>query len=230
MKLITTTLLAALLCGSLYAQSFSAGLRSGIGKTLDVAKINEGTINNTWDKELFLRYETKGRFAFEAGATQYIFTRNNSDSYVNTIICFPADDYYYKYERVSQFNKYNVIDFGLSAQLDLTCKGMQQCPVLKNMRSFVGVYGSMGYAYTTTTYTDRSYADGMEVNRILEDKYPYNVTLGLNHTLKYTINKMYITSVVAYGIQPGSFSYMYWAGDPTPNSKLSLRLGAGYNF
>lgn len=71
MKLIFTTIFAVLFIQGVSAQNFSIGARTGLGKTMDVSHISNGTIDNTWDKEIFVRHETKGRFAFEVGGTQY---------------------------------------------------------------------------------------------------------------------------------------------------------------
>lgn len=71
MKYLLITLLISMTLHSAVAQDILGGVRLGIGRTMDIKECTSGFIDKTLDKELFMRYETKGRLAFEVGAIHY---------------------------------------------------------------------------------------------------------------------------------------------------------------
>lgn len=224
MKLIITTILASLALQSASAQDLSVGIRTGLGKTLQLSNLRDGSIHKTWDKELFLRYEIKGRWAFEITGTQYY----------NNYHITPLDFEYFApptSETLDIYSKSNNVDFAVSAQYDISCNYLKEhCPLMKNLRSFIGVNVGVGYRRTTEIYTQKQYADGM----VTKENYKYqsltSPQVGLSHTLTYSLGKVFITSSTTMMLLPFSNQTNWMYQDNYYNSKLSLRIGVGYTL
>lgn len=232
MKLIITTFLATLALQSAMAQDFSVGLRTGIGNTLDVKQLRSGPIERVWDKELFVRYETKGRLAFEAGATQYNY--QHAGIWDNSGCIVDYEPLYFDAptsENLITTTNVNMIDLSLGVQYDISCIFLKEkCPIMKNMRSFVGanVIGKM--ANVETRSVDRRISDGQVNETVYRDFGMQDIHLGVNHTLTYSIKRVYLTSVVGYSISTAIFQQNITSNDWPVGSKLSLRVGVGYTL
>lgn len=232
MKLILTTILATLALQNASAQDFSVGIRTGLGKTMDVSRISAGTIDNTWDKELFVRYQTKRRLAFEVGGTQYNYQRagiwHNSGCIVNyEPLYFSAPTS----ENLITTTNVNMLDLSLGVQYDISCNALKdKCPLMKNLSSFIGanVIGKM--ANVETRSVDKRISDGQINETEYKDFGIQDIYLGLNHTLTYNIKRVYITSVVGYSISTAIFQRRMTSNDWPIGSRLSLRIGVGYTL
>lgn len=226
MKLIITTFLATLALQSVSAQEFSVGIRTGLGKTMDVSRISAGTIDNTWDKELFVRYETKRRLAFEVGGTQY-----NTSHSMEPMIWECNWGLPITYEDAGMNAKSSIIDFHLSAQYDISCGYIKEnCPFMKNFRSFIGVNIGARYESAEVTRYQKQISDGHITKEVSEQAGINTAQMGLSHTITYRLKKIVFSSVAAYTVYPWSMSTMYIDGNAYPNSKLSLRIGVGYTL
>ena len=227
MKLIFTTIFAVLFInGIVSAQNFSIGARTGMGNTMDLRSMRNGVIDKTWDKELFFRYETKGRLAFEASGTQYKYGYNYGPFISECAPWFPPTG-----EDLGGSMKYNMIDISLSAQYNITCSYMQEhCPMFKNLKSFLGVSIGAAYERTTMTNTSRQFSDGQIINDVAKGSGIVNPQIGINHTLTYSLKHLYLTTVAAYTVQPGNTTQYTFSTDGYPNSKFSARIGVGYRL
>lgn len=193
-KYLFVTVFAITSISTVYAQNFSAGLRTGIGNTIDIAAIKSAPIENTWDKEIFTRYETKGRLAFEASATQY---------YTNYNPLADIKGYKIRYDMTvepasTMFNN-NIIDFGLSAQYEITCSQIQKCPLLSGIKSFIGINTAISYQNSTVTMYDRLYSDASIRKTVNSSSNILNPQIGLNHTLVYNFKNLSDIKYEFYG-------------------------------
>lgn len=146
-----------------YAQSLSLGIRTGIGQTIDMPDISPGESYTTWDKEVYVRIDTRKKLSSELRALHY--------KYIVT--------YYYKgfkQNRISNYAKSLSIQyllvgndrFKLYPGIDVAAvyyhkkfwvKGTvtdQSYRLYKNTLSFTGFY--FGPALNTTyNVTDKVY-------------------------------------------------------------------------
>lgn len=223
MKYLFSIILALSIVQNSGAQGISAGLRTGVGNTFDITSVKEGTKHNYWEKQLFLRYETKGRLAFELNTTQYNYTFDEVPRILQTFA--PMD-----HEPLALKIQNNNIDFGLSVQYDLSCPFLQdKCPLLKNFRSYIGVAAVAILNERTEIATNRYYSDGRVAESRIRQTSINDIQFGLNHTTKYSFNRFFLTSTLTMTISPwgiGSFAPAAY----TENSLLNLRVGAGYTL
>lgn len=232
MKYLLSLTLALSLLQYAGAQGISAGFRTGIGNTMNISRMSEGIIDKHWEKELFLRYETKKRLALEINGTQY----NDAEAGIwhstgcivdyEPILTFESPTR----ENLLTYTSYNMLDMSLGVQYDISCSYLQEkCPMMKNFRSFIGVAAVGTYGKVTTRSTDRSLSDGDITTTERTGSGLYNLHIGVNHTLTYSFGRLYVTSVAAYLVSP--FSETYTSHNQlTPNSKLSFRAGIGYRI
>lgn len=226
MKLILTTLIAALLVQTVHAQSFSLGARTGLGKTFDVTQIKNGSISNTWDKELFFRYETKGKIAIEGSGTQYKYGYNFGPFISGCAPMIPPTG-----EDLGGSMNYNMIDLSISFQYNIICPDMQESyPVLKNLKSFLGLSTGVAFEQTTMTNTSKQYSDGQIIDDVAKGRGFANPQLGINHIMTYSFKQVYLTTAAAYTIQPWNIGVYNFNADGFVNNKLSLRIGLGYRL
>lgn len=223
MKYLFSIILALSIVQTAGAQGISAGLRTGLGNTFDITSAREGVKHNYWEKQLFLRYETKGRLAFEFSTTQYNYTYDEVPQVLQTFA--PMD-----HEPIALRIQNNNIDFGLSVQYDLSCPALQdKCAIMKNFRSYIGVTAVAILAERTEIATNRYYSDGRVAESRIRQTSINDMQFGINHTTKYSFNRFFLTSTVTMTISPwgiGSFAPAAY----TENSMFNLRIGAGYTL
>jgi hypothetical protein len=233
MKSILTIALVTLVTGTINAQQLSGGLRTGASHWMDK---QDGTCftnsvdgqNTTWDKEVFLRANTKGKFAFEASLGHYAF---DNSSRLATSDFFPHPGWYPQdYQPISLRERSQNVEMNLSLQYDMTCAGMQSCPILSKLKSYVGVVVTPTVSYTKTEITSRRNGDAMMYTSTATES-SLAVWTGLSYTLIYNLcEHMYLTSAVRYQIEPNKiFSDSPGAGS-NPDNRLGLQVGLGYNL
>lgn len=232
MKYVLSFFLILLFADNSGAQGISAGIRSGIGNSMDITQLRSGTIDRTWQKEVFTRYETKKRLAFELSGTQYNDAKagiwHSSGCIVDyePILTFEAPTQ----ENILTYTSYSMADLSLGVQYDLSCPVLKEkCPFMKNFRSFLGVAFIGTFGNVTTYSTNRNLSDGDITTTERTEKGLYNLFIGINHTTTYSFGKVYISSLVGYMASPFA-DYSIYTNQPIANSKLSLRMGIGYNI
>ena len=224
MKYIFSIIVALFIVQNAGAQGISAGLRTGVGNTLDITSVKDGVKHNYWEKQLFLRYETSGRLAFEINSTQYRYSYHEEPIIWDCTFVPPT------HETVDIEVTHRNIDFGLSAQYDLSCPFLQErCPLMKNFKNYIGLTAKSGLNERTDIYTSRALSDGNITEDRTQHRYVDGIHLGINHTTKYTFGRFYLTSTATVTVNPwdlGSFAPAAY----NENSRLSLRIGAGYRL
>jgi len=232
MKYLFTLLLMLILGYNSGAQGISAGIRSGIGNSMDVTKLRSGTIDKTWQKEVFTRYETKKRLAFELSGTQYndaeagIWHSSGCIVDYEPLLTFEAPTQ----ENILTYTSYSMVDVSMGVQYDLSCPFLQEkCPFMKNFRSFLGVAFIGTFGNVTTYSTNRRLSDGDVTTTEQNQRGLYNLNIGINHTTTYSFGKVFVTSMVGYMASPFT-DYSISTDQPIENSKLSLRMGIGYKI
>jgi len=204
MKRTLTLLAAGLSFYTCTAQQFSGGFRTGASHWMDkqegkcFTNSAEGQ-NITWDKELFVRYNTKGKLAFEVSIGHYAFNNNYK----------PEQDGFTipEYRLLNVNERSQNLELNLSAQYDVTCPVLQEkCPVMKRLKSYVGVL------LTPTLSRNRlktSYIDGVSegsVQQSVSSKDEMALWTGLSHTMIYNLcDHMYVTTAVRLQIDPNRF-------------------------
>lgn len=226
-KIILLSLLAGTFTAA-QAQNFSGGLRTGASAWMDKTEgkcfSNAGGKNATWDKEFFVRYQTKGKFAFEAGIGHYAMgSRLTDDGYRNVLENGTATTYRQQTEQRSQHVEWNV-----SAQYDMSCPALQErCPLMKKLKSYVGVVASPTWSRITTSGTGYEGIGNFERTR--DD---WRVWTGVSHTMVYSLcENMYLSSSVRMQIDPANFFNGSTASTGTGrDSRLGMQIGLGYNL
>lgn len=219
MKQVLVTLLAVFALSNVNAQSFSAGIRTGLGKSSNITEFCKGNNNLTWDKELYGRYQTNGKLAFESRFSHYSYNQNT-----------PAPiEYYYEqpsFLRNDGSTLTNSYILGLSAQYNITCSYMKErCPIMKNISSFIGVdvagvFNNQQYNYTATRTIDNAQIQMSETSS------NYNILVGLSHTTIYNLtDKININGTARFMMQPSDFVNANSMG-----SHISFLVGIGYLF
>ncbi|MCB9044811.1 MAG: hypothetical protein H6550_01605 [Chitinophagales bacterium] len=225
-NLITIAIL--LVSSPVFAQNFSFGARAGVGNTYDMSSLKSGVLDKSLDKELFLRYQSKGRLAFEVSCIQYNGTHTT-----------PAQIFDCRWGETEPPTSTdggsnalsNYVDLNLSAQYDISCPYIQEhCPVMKHLRSFIGINIGARYQSSTNKHYVISLSDGSISQEITRYKEINTPQAGLTHTLTYSFGKFYASSVASFYIRPWDMSAMYMNSSIYPDSKLSLRLGLGYRL
>lgn len=221
MKPLITLLLLAILSSNAYSQGFSAGLSTGLGATADITQPKLGTMTKSWDKELFLRYETKGRIALETGVNNYSYTYDPTDFY--TIgFCATGDGVT---NILSTSTNYKFYDVSLGVQLDVTCKKIKAaCPALSNMKSYIGLSLGNSFVKTSTVQAREQITTGEVKKQTINSSYYHNPFLGLKHIVIYSFSRLYLISIASYEY------HGYQLFNKMPNSSFSVRAGIGYKF
>ncbi|HEY9178915.1 MAG TPA: hypothetical protein VIN07_14565 [Flavipsychrobacter sp.] len=225
MKYLFFSVLALFIGQNAYAQGISAGFRTGVGNTFDITSAREGIKHNYWEKQVFLRYETNKRFAFEISSTQYKYSYDAQYPEFMGGWGGPINS-----ETIGLTVTNNNFDFGMSAQYDLSCHILQdKCPMLKNFKSYLGITALIILNEETNTYTRRSLSDGNITEDRTRQALVSDLQVGINHTTKYSFNRLFITSSTNITVSPrylGSFAPMAYS----ENSLLNFRIGIGYTL
>ncbi len=227
MKKLFSILLVSCLAANAHAQQWSVGTRVGSSywiRNYDYLLTERNAIGGkrlSIDNGVFVRYETKGRIAYEFGLNnsrlKYQFRPQVDDG--------PA----WAYNDLSYTDNFTTLD--ASFQVDVTCRHMQACPVLKKFKSFVGITLSPGFLSQRVT------APATERNENIDMRgSTFQVWTSVSHTISYQLSKSFaITSVVNFQLNPESLSKFSPAMsgafmEPRPGQSFGLRLGAAYNI
>ncbi len=231
-KLLPLAAIGLLAVSNVSAQSLTAGLRSGVSCWSQRAPKGGGFLEATpgkhlsWDKELFLRREGRGRWAFEAGVSHSALTDRRQISPI--INHTSANQTLLPHMRTRRSDN---LELTLSAQYDITCSYMKACPLMKRFRSYVGA--SVTPALTKfTESTDFGLVDGVNY-RTETDAEWFQTWIGLSHTMQYEATPHLVLSTVVEGraapteLLSGPAPGYEMA---TPAARFSFRIGAGYRF
>ena len=226
MKRIITLAIASLAFSASQAQ-VSGGLRTGASLWMDKGNGScfsnslEGQ-NKTWDKELFARYTTSGKLAFETSVGHYAF-RNHSTP--------PAGDYTAPgYNNTGLKQSSENIEWNISAQYDVSCPSMKSCPMLSKLKSYIGVVATPTYSSSRTELQYVRLSDGLRTTTVATDN-EFAIWTGISHTLIYEVtSNLYLTSSARMQIDPNRFFEKNSGVGSNPDSRVGVQLGVGYNF
>lgn len=221
-KLLLLGIMATIMNQAGFAQ-YSGGVRMGWSYMANCEKAGKKNKTGvyTWNNELFARY-TKGKLAFETSFGYYHVGERYTDVNIVNI-----DDPDYNVTGIKEHS--NNIEWNMSAQYDLSCEGMQRCPALRKIKSYVGVLVSPTW-YQTTTRTQYVRVDDATVYNTTSSRREFAIWTGITHTLIYTISDaFYLSSSARLQIDPNRL--LDHSGISNyPNSRFGLLIGAGYNF
>jgi len=230
MKKMLTLLAASFLFYTSNAQQFSGGFRTGASHWMDKEKgkcfsRENGRKHNSWDKELFIRYNTKGKLAFEASLGHYSL----HNSYTPDQLTYFAPPEYV----VTNVNERSQsLELNLSAQYDVTCPALQQkCPAMKRLKSYAGVILTPTLSRNTikTTYVDE--VSSSDPKTSVSSKDEMTLWTGLTHTMVYSVcEHLYVSSALRLQIDPNSFFDKHESGTFSRDSRMGFQIGIGYNF
>ena len=218
--LLTTCAILALTVTELAAQGISAGLRTGTSCWMQRSTGKSGPLEATpaqhrsWDQEVFIRREGKNRWAFEAGFSHAGVKKLEVLAVTNDH--FPNDTAYF--QNIWLGHNY---ELSLSAQYDITCAQMKSCPLLRQLRSYVGV---------SIIPTVTRLSPGLDPTP--EDQTLYQTWTGLSHTMVYSVTPHLALSTVVEGrFAPTElFAGSFQSGDYRPAARMSVRVGFAYKF
>lgn len=224
------TIISFIFSQNTYAQGFSAGVRTGVGNTFDIKQFGKTIHTLHIDKEVFMRYETNVRWAFEINANQYNY---RDDHYYEVYDILPwqqalRDDS----QPIAFKTRYNTIDLGFSAQYSITPNGLQdKCPLFRKLKNYIGVHTGVQYMTSKSVRTSLQYPDGNITEYAINGGGLDYINIGLSHTLTYTINKVYLTSIAGFNINTMKAGGLSAATlPPENNSNFSLRFGIGHKL
>jgi|GEM_PF-4039884 len=219
MKRLVTTISFLLAFGSLHAQQFSLGVRSGA--TYIMVRQGESLMFNapdgqttSWEKGIFFRATGK-RVSWEVTFSHYRFNANQS--IFN--ICFPdADEPYCSAVTISTVDN---AELSLVAQYALRKNNGQR------FMHFAGLSVIPGRERTTTE--TQLFGMGTEKTET-NDHNSLSFWTGVNYTASYRVtNHIFISSELSYKIDPFSFlSNFHPASFSQPNHRIGFNIGAGY--
>lgn len=215
----TLLLFICVVCSTtLYGQGLQAGLRTGTSMWNYInPKLNTASAGTTgdmqrfvWDKEVFGRYETKKKWAFEISINNNSYRDETSNGGLN-----------YSYNEFTMQSTHSNYDITGAVQYKLICPGHSKCPILKKLKSYVGIAG--GIVINTAKYTFTDNAD--KVYR--SDANSTNIIAGIHHYMAYSLGKkISVASLAAFNVNPD----VLFSKLPTTDRdcKISLRLGIVY--
>lgn len=231
MKYLITTILAALSLQLATAQSFSAGLRTGLGYNVDLSTVGAKDIGRnsnqfTWDQEVYIRMQTNKKLAIEARFMHYALKDHYSRTVNTGVLMFPAETQFTYYDVKTSANRYVA---SISIQYDITCPFKKEhCPVFKNIRNYIGIDIAGAYSRETTTLKNTDLTSQFYIPTG-KDNY-FNMQYGLSHTIIYQVSKTFNINMSIRGmLQPGEFD-SYNTSTGIGNSHITAIWGAGYTF
>lgn len=226
MKILLVTISALLLSNAVNAQGITAGIRTGFDVSTDITNHKENKPQALWQKQIFTRYETKKRLAFE------IYANQSNDRQKIT----PPDLVYFDnflpptHEILDIEEKTNKLLLGASIQYDISCSKLKEkCPILKNLKSYVGVTANITHTWSKEYVILKSVADGSFSKDTHKSNYWDDIQVGLNHTTIYSFNKLFLISTASFTVNPWAINNRLYMQN-TPNSRLSLMAGIGYKL
>ena len=218
MRVVLLAVVAFLITTTVHAQGFSAGARSGIGLWKGEV-YNEWTFSNEvqgqtlWEKEVFLRYETKGHLAFELGVNQ-VETDYKGVVYGLCGTGLPAN-YSYISDR-SIIEKYYGIN--LRVQYGLSC------PHVPRLRNYPGIAISptirvMEDEASLRNVSTAGVSDGGKITTTTND---LKMQLGFEDVIRYQLSKhVDIHSLI---------TYKYIVGGNVLQRAFAFQAGLAYRF
>jgi len=210
------------------AQQHALGLRTGGSYWIDHSKgsPSDGSHANSqgsWDQQIFYRYETGGKWAFETSVTHY--TLNYTDGFNDA-----PDVINSGYHNTGLHEKSQNMEWTVSMQYDISCPAMKKCPVLRKLKSFAGVLLSPTWSKTTTELTYQKISDLSKL-ATQRTEYEMNLWAGVSHTLTYEVNTHFIvSSQVSFQLQPDRFFDKHPGVSSAPDTRMSWELGLGYHI
>ncbi|WP_276132570.1 hypothetical protein [Polluticoccus soli] len=213
--------LSLFISSQVFAQGFSAGLRTGatnwfsLNAHKEKSVVTKGTF--TWNKEAYARYETKRGLAFEFSAMQYI---PNQVEWYQAPLCMAGE------ELLSLNEKYNAAEFMLSVQYRIASDNSTK------LKSYLGLSFSQTRVYSTTAVTIRDISTASVRNEVW--KYTSGlVYCGVSNFTSYQLTKhINIVSALSFKFDPENiFERSRWDIDEySPNSNVTWNIGCGYTF
>lgn len=205
---------------TLYGQGLQVGLRTGssmwnyINPKLHTA--SAGTTGDmqrfVWDKEVFGRYETKKKWAFEISMNNNSYRDETSNGGLN-----------YSYNEFTMRSTHSNYDITGAVQYKLTCPDHNKCPMLNKLKSYIGIDGGIVINTAKYTFTDN-------VGKVYRsDAHSTNIIAGIHHYMAYSLGKrISVTSLAAFNVNPD----VLFSKAPTTDRdcKVSLRLGIVYTL
>jgi hypothetical protein len=212
------------------AQNLSTGVRTGgsfwMDMQEDVCPSEAGTNgqNKTWDKEIFFRYQTKGKLALDVSMGHYGLKHTEG---VDGMIVDPGPGGYI-YQGLNERSQN--IEWNLSAQYELNLPCLQACPLMKKMDNYIGLVMSPTLSLTKTEVSYHRLNDGSNHVASRTDN-QLNLWTGISHTMIFRLNEQFnIMSVVAFRAQMDRLFEGKQNIQGYPDSRMSWQIGLGYSL
>lgn len=222
------TLLMTILLGiytQVGAQQLSAGYKTGINNWMRINTTHKGPILSevkdgariSWDNETFVRYQTKGNWAFEAGIG---YTKRDMDGMGYYTGCFGNRSTTWEDINMS----YTELNLGVQYKIKLPAC-LNKCPLLNRMSNYIGVTVSphLQNFVIENTYSDYDAALIMQSEPQRRNNALPGISAGINHTIVYNITRQFnaVSTMSLKYIPDGRYNY-------TSNTRAGLSLGASY--
>jgi hypothetical protein len=201
------------------AQSWSAGMRTGIGcyNGTSYSKNVEGEKAHqyAWEKEAFLRYDTKKGLGFEVGLGQ------TTEKFNSVVDCGSIASSDVIQSGTNTRNHY----YGLNLRAQYTlpsCPSMGNCPLMSRLSHSPGVVVAPTLiASETSDIYHHTTSDSYTSENIRNEK-KLNIQVGIEDLIRYNINKHFdLQNLVGYRFNPGGTILRHG---------FTTQLGLAYRF
>lgn len=227
-SLLFTLLLVCTLFPSTFAGKFSLGLRSGLGiyNTMGYRQPEQLV---SWDKEVFARYSTNKRLAFEVSVAKFQWKYNDAGPIEPS---FNPSEFNYYYETVESHN----YQISFSFQYEITPSYLiRHFPVFKYLKNYIGLSISPTYFldHSVTGLYRTHYYYGTADETHVYDKISPSKMAGLDYSQIINISRHFsISNSLVYRIS--SFqSFITTSRYHSPlltDARFSLNFGCQYVF
>jgi hypothetical protein len=201
------------------AQHHAIGLRTGASLWSDVGIA--GSSSGSWDQQVFFRRETKGKMVFDFSLGHY---QLNHDGEASTFFTPPTE------YQVSISEKTRNFELNLSAQYDVSCSFMKSIPALSKLKSYAGITISPTLTISTAEVSYKEPGND-RIGSVLATKDAINIWTGINHSFVYDIApNLYVITFAVFQIDPYKLFEKSGSSGATPDTRLGMQLGLGYQF
>jgi hypothetical protein len=230
MKFITI-LAAALLTGTtVQAQQYSAGIRTGAAYLIpkkDNPFLSYSISNKyAWEKEIFIRKESKKHWAFELAFSSTYTAGNTVSNPVSVCGVNEGGPGGPQYGRT----KISSYAANLSIQYKIAFVGINAHSMLHRFKSYAGIRLSPSWvSISSNTHYDPA-LNSKPFNYSQRDQFS-TMWGAFTYLLNYEVNKqLNISSLAAFSISDSYFNNSYGWPVEQARGKISLQLGAAYKF
>lgn len=235
MKKAITSLLLLLAAGTVSAQNFSGGLRAGLNcqSAIDNNLKSHGHLT-TFQKEAFVRFETKGKWAFEVSGGHEQYKNASHSRTFHVIDNFSGEGMGGPMWETTGINR-TAYTVSIKAEYEMSCGQSAHCPLMRRFKNYIGLVAGPSFVHHKTSMMQETVSGASTLHRY--DDHSVQLWAGLSNTLQYALSgNLFISGNLNYqvNVADGTLFSPLFAGQLTgyyePNNRFTGTLGIGYKF